>query len=198
MARRPTIFLTPFADVLQRSSDAAAELSHKACSPKHAVVFSGRTAAPLARALCLGKDTRVVELPGSGEAMGLASFNAIRSMVFSGLKQMTIVNRTISLRLLEVLCEEFPDLTIDVATPPAISWKSDGFRYLKSLILLQQRYPQLNLLSYGASIRAFVTRLGGRVGDAQLDLPKPRLRPAPGPITVLISRGDAKFHHKVT
>jgi hypothetical protein len=169
--------------------DAAAE----PLSSKHAVVFSGRTAAPLARALCVGKDTRVVEIHGSGEAMALASLNTIRSMAFSGLKQVTIVNLTINLRLLEALCEEFPGLTIDALLPRAISWKSDGFRYLKSLILLQQRYPQLNLLSYGASMRAFVTKLGGKVGDAQLGLPKPGLRPAPGPITVLISRGDSEI-----
>ena len=125
--------------------------------------------------------------------MGLASFNAIRSMAYSGLKRVTIVNPTISLRLLEVLCEKVPGLTICVLLPRAISWKSDGFRYLKGLILLQQRHPQLNLLSYGASMTAFVTKLGGRVGDALLSLPKPRFNPAPGPITVLINRGDSEI-----
>ena len=162
-------------------------------SSKHAVVFSGRTAAPLARALCVGKDSQVVEISRSGEAMGLASFNTIRSMVFSGLEHVTIVNRTISLRLLEALCEEFPGLTIDALLPRAISWKSDGFRYLKSLIRLQRRYSQLNLLSYGMSMRAFATELGGKVGDVQLGLPKPYLKPAPGPITVLIGRGSSEI-----
>ena len=182
--------LVILADVSLRSSrDAAA----KPLSSKHVVVFSGRTAAPLARALCVGKDTGIVELHDFGEAMGLASFNAIRSMACSGLKKVTIVNRTISLWLLEVLCEEFPALTIDALLPRAISWRSDGFRYLKNLILLQQRYPQLKLLSYGASMRAFVAKLGGKVGDAQLSLPRPRSRAAPGSVTVLISRGECEI-----
>src|SRR6185437_4799212 len=111
----------------------------------------------------------------------------------SGLKQVTIVNRTISLRLLEVLCEEFPNLTFYALLPRAISWTTDGFRYLKSLILLQQRYLQLNLLSYSPSMNAFVTKLGGKVGDAHLGLPKPHFRPTPGPITVLISHGEREI-----
>jgi hypothetical protein len=162
-------------------------------SSKHAVVFSGRTAAPLARSLCVGKDTQIVEIHDSGEAMDLAWLNTIRSMAFSGLGQATIVNGIISLRLLEALCEEFPGLTIEAILPRAIGWKSDGFRYLKSLILLQQRYSQLNLLSYGASMTAFLTNLGGRVVDVQLGLPTLRLRPKPGPITVLVSRGNGEI-----
>jgi hypothetical protein len=184
--------LVAFADVLSRkSADSkdAAELP----SSKHAVVFSGRTAAPLARALSVGKDTRVVEIPGFGDAMGLASFNTIRSMAFSGLKQVTIVSQTISLWLLEMLCEELPDLRINALLPPAISWKSDGFRYMKNLTVLQKRYPQLKLLSYGASMRAFVTKLGGKVGDAQLSLPRPRSRAAPGSVTVLISCAEGEI-----
>jgi hypothetical protein len=184
--------LVAFADALSRRS-ADSKDAARLLSPKHAVVFSGRTAAPLARALCVGKDTRVVEIHGFGDAMGLASFSTIRSMAFSGLKQVTIVNRTMSLWLLEVLCEAFPDLRINALLPPAISWQSDGFRYMKNLTFLQKRYPQLNLLSYGASMRAFVTKLGGKVGDAQLSLPRPRSRAAPGSVTVLISRGECEI-----
>ena len=160
---------------------------------EHAVVFSGPTAAPLARALSVGTDAQVVEVQGSGEVMGLASFGGIRSMANSGLKRVTIVSRTISLRLIEALCEEFPGLTIDALLPRAIGWQSDGFRYLKDLIALQQRHPRLNLLSYGASMSAFATKLGGRVGDAQLRLPRPRLSAAPGPVKVLISRGNGEI-----
>ena len=184
--------LVAFADALSRRS--GLQRCRRPLSPKHVVVFSGRTAAPLARALCVGKDTGVVEIHGFGEAMGLASFNTIRSMAFSGLKKVTIVNRTMSLWLLEVLCEAFPDLRINVATAPRpLAGRSDGFRYMKNLTFLQKRYPQLNFLSYGASMRAFVTKLGGKVGDAQLSLPRPRSRAAPGSVTVLISRGECEI-----
>jgi hypothetical protein len=119
--------------------------------------------------------------------MGLASLSTVRSMAFSGLRQLTIVNQTVPIWLLAALGEAFPALRINVLVPPTISWQSDGFRYVKNLTFLQNRYPQLNLLSYSASMRAFVTKIGGKVGDARLSLPKPRSSAGPGPVTVLIS-----------
>src|SRR5262249_13409974 len=90
--------LATFVDVLARSSANTKDVAAEPLSSKNAIIFSGRNAGPLARALCVGKDTGIVKIHGSGEAMGLASFNAIRSMAYSGLKRVTIVNPTISLR----------------------------------------------------------------------------------------------------
>jgi hypothetical protein len=42
-------------------------------------------------------------------------------------------------------------------------------------------------------MRAFATELGGKVGYAQLVLPKPYLKPAPGPVAVLIGCGSREI-----